>query len=186
MTAPHTLAAATALTALLMTPMTTLRPRPRKAAPCCCPCRTTRRSAFRVWFKVGSQDDPPGKEGLAYLTGQLISQGATTANSYEEILEKLYPLAAGYGVRVDTRDDGAQRPHPQGQPRRLLRPVHRRLPEARLHAGGLRAAALRPLNYLEKTLRYASDEELGKAALMSFVFDGTRLRAIRRRGRCRA
>jgi zinc protease len=57
--------------------------------------------SFTVWFEVGSQDDPPGKEGLAYLTGALLAEGSTTENSYEEILRKLYPLASDYGVRVD-------------------------------------------------------------------------------------
>ena len=44
---------------------------------------------MKVWFKVGSQDDPPGKEGLAYLTGELIAEGASQDHSYEEILPRL-------------------------------------------------------------------------------------------------
>jgi zinc protease len=129
---------------------------------------------FKVWFKVGSQDDPAGKEGLAYLTGQLISEGSTTENSYEEILEKLYPLASGYGVRVDREMTV------------LTGRTHRDNLDA--YYALLTDAYLRPafaqedfdriksdtINYLEKTLRYASDEELGKAALYHFVFEGTR------------
>ena len=33
----------------------------------------------RVWFDVGSSDDPAGKEGLAYVTGQLLEQGENDA-----------------------------------------------------------------------------------------------------------
>ena len=57
--------------------------------------------AFNVWVQTGSQNDPVGKEGLADLTANLLSDGATTEDSYESIIEKLYPMAAGYGYNVD-------------------------------------------------------------------------------------
>ena len=40
-------------------------------------------------------------EGLAALTAAMISDGSTTEDSYEAILAKLYPMAAGYGYTVD-------------------------------------------------------------------------------------
>ena len=130
--------------------------------------------SFIVWIKAGSMDDPAGKEGLASLVGSLISDGATTNNSYEDILEKLYPLASGYGVRVDkemTTISG--RTHKDNIDRYLplladavLRPAFTAEDFDRLKSD--------QKNFLEKTLRYASDEELGKAALTSAVFAGTR------------
>ncbi len=57
--------------------------------------------SIRLWFKVGSQNDPPGKEGLAALTAQMLADASTKKNSYEQILEKLYPMAAGYEAQVD-------------------------------------------------------------------------------------
>jgi zinc protease len=129
--------------------------------------------AFGVWFKVGSQNDPPGKEGLAYLTAQLISEGSTTKNAYEEILRKLYPMASGYGVRVDKemttlggrthRDNTAK--YMELLSDAFLRPAFSQADFDRLKSD--------QINYLEKNLRYASDEELAKAALHGFVFDGT-------------
>ena len=71
------------------------RQRPRAAASCC-PVKDDPTISFRLWFKVGSQDDPPGKEGLAAITAAMIAEGATQSNSYEQILDKLFPLAAGY------------------------------------------------------------------------------------------
>lgn len=173
MTAPRTFAAATALTALLMTPMTTDAQDQGKGGPVLLPVPDDPTISFMVWFKVGSQDDPPGKEGLAYLTGQMISQGATTANSYEEILKKLYPLAAGYGVRVDREMTTlGGRIHKDN-----LTPYYALFTDAYLKPAFKQEDFERlrsdQLNFLEKTLRYASDEELGKAALMSFVYDGT-------------
>ncbi|MEM7354632.1 MAG: pitrilysin family protein [Acidobacteriota bacterium] len=129
--------------------------------------------SFVVWFKVGSQNDPPGKEGLASLTGALLSGGATTVSSYEEILEKLYPLASSYGVQVDKEMTTLQgRTHRDNLATffsllqdAYLRPAFNEDDFERLRSN--------QLNYLEKTLRFASDEELGKAALTEFVFDGT-------------
>lgn len=128
---------------------------------------------FMVWFDVGSQNDPPGKEGLASLTASLIAQGATQNHSYEEILEELYPLAASYSTRVDKEMTTLRgRTHVDNIDAfftllsdAYLRPAFTEDDFSRLKSD--------QLNYLEKTLRYASDEELGKAALALAVFEGT-------------
>ena len=129
--------------------------------------------AFRIEFRVGSQDDPVGKEGLAAVTAEMLADAATTRNSYAAILDKLYPLAASYGASVATEQT---------------------VLSGRVHRDNLAAyypllmdAILRPAfnqddldriksqteNYLENVLRYSSDEELGKAVLYSTVFAGT-------------
>lgn len=129
--------------------------------------------SFAVWFQVGSQNDPPGKEGLAYLTAQMLAEAGTQNNAYEKILEKLYPLAAGYGVRVDkemttlggrTHKDNLEAYYGLFTDA-FLRPAFSQADFDRLKSD--------QLNFLEKTLRYASDEELGKAALHGFVFEGS-------------
>ena len=55
------------------------------------------------WFEVGSQDDPPGKEGLAFLTGEMLGEAATEKRSLDEILAALYPLAASYACASTRR-----------------------------------------------------------------------------------
>ena len=126
--------------------------------------------AFAIAFDVGSQDDPAGKEGLAYLTATMMAEGATQRHPYAEILRLLYPMAADYRVRIDK-----ERITFTGR-------VHRDNLET--YTGLLLDAVLRPafaeddflrlrqraVDYLEKTLRYSSDEELGKAALYDAVF----------------
>lgn len=129
--------------------------------------------ALKLWFKVGSQDDPAGKEGLAALTASLLAEGGTKDRPYSEVLEQLYPLAAGYGASVDkemTIVGGT---------------VYRQ--SATAFSGLMLDAVLNPgfraddfervksatLDTLEKELRYSSDEELGKAALYERVFAGT-------------
>jgi zinc protease len=130
--------------------------------------------AFSVSFAVGSQNDPPGKEGLAFLTGEMLVDAATEANALETILEKLYPLAASYDVRVDReRTTLTGRTHRDNLDEYLTlftdaftRPA--------FDADDFERIRSDAINDLENTLRYSSDEELGKAALEEFVFRGTR------------
>ena len=128
---------------------------------------------FTVAFRVGSQDDPAGKEGLAALTGALIAGGSTTENTYQEILDKLYPLASTYNVRVDKEMTTLTgRTHADNLEAffQLLQDAYLRPALAEDDFERLRSDQR---NYLEKTLRFASDEELGKAALTEFIFEGT-------------
>jgi zinc protease len=130
--------------------------------------------SFSLQFAAGSQNDPPGKEGLAYLTGEMLADAATETHSLDEILAALYPLAAGYDVRVDLERST------------LTGRVHRDNLDAYLEV--FTDAFLKPafdeddfervrsdaINAIENTLRYSSDEELGKATLHEAVFRGTR------------
>lgn len=129
--------------------------------------------AFNVWVKAGSQNDPPGKEGVAALTAFLLSEGSTTEDSYDAILKKLYPMAAGYDYNMDKEMT-------------VLR--------GRVHVDNLkgyyelfRNALLSPafkeedfervktqtVNFLERTRRYGRDEELTKELLFHLAYEGT-------------
>ncbi len=50
--------------------------------------------AFRVVLRAGSQNDPPGKEGLAALTAAMVAEGGTKSLTYDQILARFYPMAA--------------------------------------------------------------------------------------------
>lgn len=129
--------------------------------------------SFRIWFKVGSQNDPVGKEGLASLTANLLSQGATKNNSYEEILEKLFPLAAWYSCNASTEMTiFSGRTHLDNINEfyslfidGILNPAFEESDFNRLKD--------QALNYLNTNLKYSSDEELGKAVLYNNIFEGT-------------
>jgi zinc protease len=126
-----------------------------------------------VQFAVGSQNDPPGKEGLAYLTGEMLADAATEKRSLDEILEALYPLASSYDVRVDReRTTFTGRTHVDN-----LDAYLELFTDAFLHPRFVDSDFERvksdAINDIENTLRYSSDEELGKAALEEFVFRGT-------------
>ena len=128
---------------------------------------------FEVWFQVGSQNDPPGKEGLAYLTAEMISEGATKQRTLDEILEALYPMAAGYGVTVDREMTVLSGRTHKDNLDAYFELYTQALLEPRFSQEDFDRVRTDALNYLEKQLRYASDEELGKAALFEFVYEGT-------------
>lgn len=129
--------------------------------------------SFRIWFTVGSENDPSGKEGLAAITASMLTDASTKNNSYEQILDKLFPLAATYSATCSTEMTVIQgRVH-----RDNLKEYYPLLLDAMLAPAfkqeDLDRIKSQTLNYLENTLRYASDEELGKAVLYGSIFAGT-------------
>ncbi|MCK5572590.1 MAG: insulinase family protein, partial [Bacteroidetes bacterium] len=129
--------------------------------------------SLRIWFKVGSQNDPEGKLGLANITASMLSEAATQNNTYEQILDKLFPLAAGYGGSCTVEmtvlygrahQDNLKDYYPLFMDA-ILRPAFRQEDLDRIKS--------EVLNHLENRLRYASDEELGKAVLYNDLFVGT-------------
>jgi zinc protease len=129
--------------------------------------------SFRIWFKVGSQNDPKGKEGLAELTAGMLVSAGTQTNSYEDILDKFYPMASGYDAKVDKEMTViAGRTHKDNLKdytvlftEAILKPAFKEEDFTRIKE--------EMLNYIEKELSYSNDEELGKAALYNFIFEGT-------------
>lgn len=129
--------------------------------------------AFNIWFKVGSANDPKGKEGLANLTAQLMADASTTKNEYSKILELLYPMATGYGTKVDKEMTTFQgRVHKDN-----LEKFNELLLDAILNPAfnedDFNRIKNNTLSYVKDELRYSSDEELGKFSLYNFVFEGT-------------
>ncbi len=129
--------------------------------------------SFRIWFKVGSQNDPPGKEGLAEIVASMLTEASTQKQRYEQILEKLYPLAASYAATTTvemtviygrTHKDNLNEYYPLLIDA-ILAPAFQQEDLDRIKSEAL--------NYLENTLRYANDEELGKAVLYNELFSGT-------------
>ncbi len=129
--------------------------------------------SFRLWFKAGAQNDPQGKEGLAAFTAAMITEGATQKESYQDLLAKLYPMAASINNQVDKEQTIIYgRTHKDNLTdyyallkEVVLTPAFEEKDFTRLKSNFL--------NYLEKNLRYTSDEELGKAVLSNFIFEGT-------------
>jgi zinc protease len=142
-------------------------------APVLLPVANDPTVSFRLWFKVGTQNDPPGKEGLAALTATMLTEGATRKNSYEKILDRLFPLASSYNASASvemtvisgrTHKDNLGEFYPLFLDA-VLAPAFKQEDLDRIKS--------RTLNLLENTLRFSSDEELGKAVLYNDIFAGT-------------
>jgi zinc protease len=129
--------------------------------------------SYRIMFFAGSQYDPPGKEGLAALTARMIADGATKQHRYEEILDLLFPMAGGYDasctVEPVTISGRIHKDNVAAFQPLLLEAIV----EPGFRAEDLERIRSDMVSYLENTLRYAGDEELGKAVLYETMFAGT-------------
>ena len=129
--------------------------------------------SYRIVFRAGSQYDPPGKEGLAALTARMIAEGSTKEHRYEEILDLLFPMAGGYdascSVETVTISGRIHKDNVAAFQPLLLQAIL----EPAFRSEDLERIRSDMINYLENTLRYASDEELGKAVLCETMFAGT-------------
>ena len=128
--------------------------------------------AVRLMFDAGSIYDPPGKEGLAAVTANMIGQAGTRKRSYSELLEALYPMAASIDVSVDrevTVLSGLVH-------RDKLADYTALVQEVLLQPGFAESDFTRTkqnlLTYLTATLRASSDELLGLEAIQGEVFAG--------------
>lgn len=121
--------------------------------------------AIRVIARVGSQDDPPGKEGLAALTAAMISQGGTQNLTYDQILQRFYPMAAALSgecrKEVTVFAGEIHRDNLDAYARLLTEMIV----TPRFDPADFDRLKAEAIDYLTKILRGSDDEELGKAAL---------------------
>jgi zinc protease len=126
--------------------------------------------ALRVIVQAGSQNDPKGKEGLAALTASLIAQGGTEDLTYEQILQKFYPMAAGLGsdcLKEVTVFSGTIHRDNLAEYEKL---VARMLTAPRFAPEDFERLRNEQLDYLTTVLRGGNDEELGKQALQLMIY----------------
>ena len=57
--------------------------------------------SFRILTKIGSAEDPTGKDGLCRLTWSLLTDGGTRLRTTEEISKAFFPMAAGVSLSLD-------------------------------------------------------------------------------------
>ncbi len=129
--------------------------------------------AFNIWVKVGSQNDPAGKEGLAALAANLLSDGSTTEDSYDAILEKLYPMATGYGYSVDKEMTVFRGRVHEDNLDGYYELFRNHLLSPAFDEGDFERVKTQTMNFLERTRRFGRDEELSKELLFSMAFAGT-------------
>lgn len=134
------------------------------------PSQSTPLAAIRLVFAVGSQDDPPGKEGLAALVAAIVSEGGTKSLAYEEILEKFYPMAAsveGKCRKEVTTFAGVVHRDNLADYESILTEM---IVSPRFAEADFLRLRDQAIDYVSKTLRGNDDEELGKKTLDSLIY----------------
>jgi zinc protease len=129
--------------------------------------------AFNVWVKAGSQNDPAGKEGLAALTAAVLSDGSTQDLSYQEILEALYPMAAGYGASVDKEMTVFRGYIHEDNLEGYYEIFRAALLEPAFAEEDFERVKSQLMNFLERGRRFNRDEELSKELLYWMAYRGT-------------
>ncbi len=129
--------------------------------------------AFNIWVKAGSQNDPEGKEGLASLAANLLSDGGTQQHTYQEIVAKLYPMATGYGVSVDKEMTNFRGTVHTDNLEGFYDLLRNALLSPAFGESDFERVKAQTMNFLERGRRYNRDEELSKELLYWMAYQGT-------------
>ena len=128
--------------------------------------------AIRVLFRVGSVDDPKGKEGLAALTAEMLGKGGSRARNYAEVLDALYPLAAYIRVYGDKESVVFEGMVHRDNAEKFAALLADQIINPRFAEEDFTRNRQDALDYLTKTLRGNDDEDLGKQAMATVLYAG--------------
>ncbi len=136
---------------------------PSPASPLC---------AIRLFFQIGSVDDPPGKEGLSALTADMIGRGGSKTRTYAELLDALYPLAGELHVYGDKESVVFEGTVHRDNLAKFADLLADQLLTPRFADDDFHRNKEDALDYVTKTLRGNADEELGKQAMATVLYKG--------------
>jgi len=128
--------------------------------------------AIRLYFRLGSVDDPAGKEGLASLTSDVVGQGGTKARTYAEVLDALYPLAANINVTGDKESVVFSGMVHRDNLAKMADLMADQILTPRFAEDDFTRHKQDELDYVAKTLRGNADEDLGKEAMATVLYAG--------------
>jgi len=128
--------------------------------------------AIQARFAVGSIHDPAGKEGLAALTSDVVGQGGTRQRTYAEVLDALYPLAARIQVVGDVESIVFEGTVHRDNLAAYADLLAAQILEPRFAEDDFTRNKQNARDYVTESLRGNDDEELGKQALASLMYEG--------------
>ncbi len=126
--------------------------------------------SFRLVFRAGSVDDPPGKEGLTALTSALMSEGGTRELTSSQLLEALFPIAGELSSRADKEMTTFSGRIHRDNLERFYKIFTDILLEPRFDAHELERLRSDAINLIRNELRGEDDETLGKVALDALLY----------------
>ena len=128
--------------------------------------------AIRLYFQLGAVDDPKGKEGLASLTADMIGQGGTKSRTYAEVLDALYPLAAGIRVTGDKESFVFSGTVHRDNREKFADLLAEQVLAPRFAEDDFTRNKQDAIDWVTKALRGTADEDLGKQAMATVMYKG--------------
>lgn len=128
--------------------------------------------SFRFVLKLGSVNDPPGKEGICQLTLSMLANGGSQKMTYKEISEAFYPMAASFNVSVDKEMSafyGTIHKDNLGTYYEIIKDM---LLSPGFREEDFTRVKTNQINFLEKTLVSNMDEQFGKEILSLMLYEG--------------
>lgn len=128
---------------------------------------------IKLMFRNGSISDEPGKEGINQAVSELVVQGGTRELSYSDIQDRIYPMAARYGVSSDkevtvfsfeVHQDHLDEVYP------ILKGL---ILSPRFAEEDFSRVMVNQQNYVDQVIRASSDEDYSKVALEDILFRGS-------------
>lgn len=128
--------------------------------------------SFRVLVKVGSANDPSGKEGLCRLTWNMLAGGGSKSMTIRQITEKFYPMAASLSLSMDKElavfEGTVHKDNLEG----YYAIIKDMLLDPGFRADDFNRIKTNQLNFVEKTLINNMDETFGKEILNLMLYEG--------------
>lgn len=129
--------------------------------------------SIKLMFRNGSISDPAGMEGITQSTASLIVQGGTRELSYSEIQDRIYPMAARYGVSTDKEVTTFSFEVHQDHLEEFYPILKGLVLTPRFAEEDFSRVMINQQNFVEQTIRASSDEEYSKKALEDLLFRGS-------------
>ncbi|MFQ5676005.1 MAG: M16 family metallopeptidase, partial [bacterium] len=125
---------------------------------------------FRILFNRGAAADPAGKEGLAQLTANMITNAGSKTMTYEDIQKALYPLAASFGNQVDKEMTVFVGTTHKDNLNAYYEIVSQQLLNPGWDEEDFKRVKTNLINAIKVNLRENNDEELGKEVLYEMIY----------------
>jgi len=129
-------------------------------------------TSFRVLVKIGSANDPSGKEGLCQLAWSLLANGGSRTMTIKEITEKFYPMAASLSLSIDKEMAVFSGTIHKDNLEKYYAIFKEMLLDPGFREDDFNRLKTNQFNFLEKTLVNNMDEQFGKEILNLMLYEG--------------
>lgn len=128
---------------------------------------------LKFMFRNGSIADPVGKEGLTYLTADIMMDGSTEKYTATEIQKMIFPWAARMNCFTDKEVSTFSFEVPSDYYNDFYAIILQKLLHPAFAEEDFQRTLSNQKNFVDEVIRQSSDEEYGKKLLEAMIFRGT-------------